>query len=279
MKLFPSAHEKLITSCVLAAVIGLAIGLIAGMTSNTDWKAALTLVSTFLGAFAAFQFQNHREAKKKLDDRVEAGNRGIFSIIRTFNSLRAFERDFIDPHRASQYRTLEILPAIGFDNHLEIDFGSLIHLVELGSPNLLGELSSYVNEVQATYALINARSKVHNEEAQRRLAEVLGDNYAEEEHSLESLKRILKWPLYHKLESLTDDLIVSVDSLVAGAPPLVKKLSDVYERNFPNHKVVRLAKQPLRFPRAKPITRPALPPFTLNALAYSKLSVRQVSDR
>lgn len=71
-----------LTGVLLGNFIALdkAPGWMPDMTSG-----AVTLLAAYLGARFAFQFNEHREIKRRTADQVAAGNQAIFALIKTYN--------------------------------------------------------------------------------------------------------------------------------------------------------------------------------------------------
>lgn len=240
MKIFPSNQEKLITVAILSAVTGLIIGLSAKLDIKEFVIASITLVAAFVGAYSAFLLQNAKQKSELTASRVEAGNNAIFALMRSYNTFLAFKKQFIEPNREDSARFVTIPPSVGFAGKADFNFHSLSYLFELEDPNILGELSSFQAEVQATLAVINERSHMHLNGVQPSLeakgflqgADIL----------LADLEAALGERLTVMMKQSTDQMIEGVESIVENSAALVERLHRIHMKNFKGHKILRMEK-------------------------------------
>jgi hypothetical protein len=84
-----------------------------------------TLAAAFFGAKYAFKLQLINHDQKVTKEQVEAGNKAIFELIRTFNQFYAIRNQLIEEHRNNSGRHLLILPMIGNIHIIQLNFDDL----------------------------------------------------------------------------------------------------------------------------------------------------------
>ena len=92
LKLFPTKHEKLIFTAIIAFCSGTIVGLLPGLDGKTVMAAVGTLVTAFSGAFFAFRLNEKREAAKSEQAELGAANRAIFGLIVSANKSAPLTR-------------------------------------------------------------------------------------------------------------------------------------------------------------------------------------------
>jgi len=243
MKIFPSNQERLITIAIVAFLSGIAIGLSAKLEAKEFFASVVTLVAAFMGAYSAFLLQNSKQKKEQTALRVESGNKSIFNLIRSYNTFLAFKKQFVDPHIDNPGRFVAIPPSVGFDGKSDFDFHSLAYLFELEDPNVLGELSSFQAEVQATIAVIQERSYMHMNGVQPSLEKV---GFVEgNDIAIGDIKNALGERLTAMMIQGTDQMIEGIDSILKDAETLIERLHRIHFKNYKGHKILRMEKMKL----------------------------------
>lgn len=245
MKIFPGENEKIIT----VAIVAFCGGALLGLGTEIDDKLAeillptvATLAAAFFGARYAFALQNNKREAEIALNRVEAGNRAIFQLANIYTKVCNFRDQFIEEHRKSTIRCVAIKPAIGLGQPIEIDFDSLVFLLQSKDPNILAELYQFQSMVYSAYELILSRSNLHAESVQPRLEE---EAASDPEHRVDTnkIRDILGERTYVTLVQNTDDMIESVDAVIADSDVLVKRLRRLLTQLFPGHVIIDFKKR------------------------------------
>lgn len=241
MKIFPTKHEKLITVAVLAFLIGMVLGLIAKVEAKDLFTGFVTLFAAFMGAYSAFALQNKKQERELSSSKVEAGNKAIFNLIRSYNTFLAFKKQFIEPFENEPGKFLAIPPSIGFEGKADFDFDSLTYLFELEEPNIVGELSSFQAEVESTISLIIQRSHLHMNGVQPAMEKA---GFIEgQDISSKQLRQILGDRLFTMMQQGTDQMIEGVESIVTDAEKLIERLHNIHMKKYIGHKVLKMQKR------------------------------------
>lgn len=202
--------------------------------------AAATLVAAFVGAWYAFKLQLAHVEQQKIREQVEAGNRALFALVRTYNQFAAVRNQFIEEHRHHAARHLLILPMAGSIKPLDLDFDGLAFLFDSEDPNLLGRLALFEEDVTSTLEVIEQRSRLHVEvvqptveELERRTGELMRFGEVEKELGTRHAKT---------LRMLTDFMVDGVDRVVSSADQHIEEMNAVLRDKFPGHKVIGMLK-------------------------------------
>lgn len=243
MNIFPGNNEKVITSIIIAFLLGAGIILISNIEEDTSkiiLSTIATLAAAFFGAYYAFSLQNQKQLEERNHLQVEAGNKAIFNLINTYNKFCNFRDQFINEHRNSSIRYVAILPAVGMTTFKEIDFDSLAFLFKSEERNILAELSMFQTEVQSTLAIIKERSDLHVNTVQPKLEDAAsGPN---KEIVLEEIRDILGERTYVTLIQGTDQMIEFTDIVIEDSERLIEKLRNILKDIFQDHVIVGMEK-------------------------------------
>ncbi|MEW5056527.1 MAG: hypothetical protein AB1Y25_02795 [Cycloclasticus sp.] len=240
MNMFPTKHEKLITIIIFSFITGLVLGLITKVDAKEIFIGLITLSAAFMGAYSAFALQNRKHERERTTAKVEAGNKAIFNLVRSYNTFLAFKKQFIDPFENDPGKFVSIPPSIGFEGKANFDFDSLTYLFQIGDPNILGELSSFQAEVEATIALILQRSHMHLNGVQPAM-EKSGVVDGQDIYS-NQLKEILGNRLFVIMVQGTDQMIEGVNSIILNAEKLIEKLHKIHIKNYKGHIILKMQK-------------------------------------
>lgn len=203
---------------------------------NTILGAAATLAAAFFGAKYAFQLQLESLKQKEVKDQVEAGNKAIFELVRTYNQFLAVRNQFIDEHRQSPGKHVFILPMAGNLHVMQLNFDNLTFLFDAADPDLLGRLALFQREVASTIDVIAQRSQLHVDVIQpavERLEEEVGEAI-----QLGQLEKALGKRNTQTVKMLTDFMIEGVDGLIAGSERYINELNKILKEKFRGHKIM-----------------------------------------
>tara|TARA_R110001583_G_C5659583_1_gene409518 strand:+ start:2873 stop:3646 length:774 start_codon:yes stop_codon:yes gene_type:complete len=242
--IFPGENERRIVIAILSFCVGLSLGLVAKI-SDVQFKdylpSVVTLVAAFSGAWAAYLLQRRKELEQRVEERVDAGNKAIFALMRCHNRFISIQRQAIDPFRQHPARFVAIRPIIGeMVCGLELDYESLSFLFKSKNPNMLNELSSTQAEVESTINLINQRSEIHFNYVQP-VADQAGFQNGQDV-TLNQINAALGHRLSETMKDLTDQLIEFVDLIVSDTEKVIAELHDLLKSEFKGHAIVKMEK-------------------------------------
>lgn len=204
----------------------------AVLTSTT------TLVAAFFGAKYAFKLQLINHEQRMVKEQVEAGNKAIFELVRTYNQFYAIRNQLIDQHRQNPGRHLLILPMIGNIHVIQLNFDDLAFMFDSKDPNLLGRLAMFQQEVATTIDAIVQRSQFHVEFIQAAAERI--EDQTKGLIYLDQLEKELGNRNTHTVKMLTDAVVSGVDKVILDAEKLTNELNTILEEVFPRHRIIKM---------------------------------------
>lgn len=202
-------------------------------------SAVATLAAAFFGARYAYKLQSEAAQREEVKARVEAGNRAIFELVRTYNQMLTIRKQFIDKHRDNDARHVFIMPMAGNVRSLSINFDELSFLFESEDPNLIGRLAMFQQEVAGTLDVMQQRSNLHVENVQPKVEEIEkrdGPNIP-----LETLERELGPRISQTMRMLTDYMVEGVDGVIESGSTHIDQLHRILKDKFPGHTVIGMS--------------------------------------
>lgn len=241
LKFFPTKHEKLIVIAIVAFCGGTIVGLLPGMDGKTVMAAVGTLVTAFAGAFFAFRLNERREAVKSEQSELGAANRAIFSLIRAYNYIAGYHKQYLAPFKGRPEAFIAIRPSIGNPNpDFKIDFDAISFLIPQGKVEILGELSEFEEVFSSFVELVRTRNHVHANIVQPAMeaagAVDGGDIY------LNEIEKALGDRLAATMRTLTEDLIETAEKGEKQSEHLIESLSEIMRDLYPGRTVIAMEK-------------------------------------
>ena len=239
------AENEVIVS-VLVFFIGFAVGgVLDGKSFDTVYTVILpavtTLLAAYLGAKYAFKLQAMKNIEELASSNVAAGNRAVFSLIRTFNRLKNIETQFIEPYKHDKAAFLQMPPVLGLiRDDISLDFDSISFLLETKHRNLLGEITVGFAKYQSAIDAINERSKLHINQVQPLLEKadfIEGQNY-----SFEHIEAALGKRLYITIKQSTDQVFEHTTDTLRFIEEVSGKLTKALQETFPGREIISLGK-------------------------------------
>jgi len=232
---FKSVVDLLVIGALVLFIIATAI-----WTQVSDlFTSVATLLSTFLGAKLAFNYQTNKEAAEEKQSRITAGNLTMFKIGTMLSQLLSYRIQIIDPHRNDPMRFLSMPPTVDrLGSISSIDFDSMSFLFESEERNLLGELSAAQSHYFSIGESIKDRSQYHRYEVQPLLNEagfVEGEMY-----SLEHIKEILGDRTFATIHKSTNEVIEHVDFCIASLDSIGSRLKKELKQVFPDDLIISI---------------------------------------
>lgn len=242
--IFPGEDEKRIVIAILSFCAGLSL-VLATKISSIEVKeylpSAVTLVAAFAGAWAAYLLQRRKELAQRIEERVDAGNKAIFALMRCHNRFISIQRQAIDPFRDHPARFVAIRPIIGeMVCGLNLDYESLSFLFKSKNPNMLNDLSATQAEVESTINLINQRSEIHYNYVQP-IADEAGFQNGQDV-TINQINAALGHRLSETMKDLTDQLIEFVDLVVTDTENAIVELHELLKSELKGHAIVKMEK-------------------------------------
>lgn len=219
-------------------IIGLCT-IIESKLAKSLFPALTTLFAAFAGAWYAFSLHAKKSEQDEAKINVKSANCAIFELVRWYNKLLAFKKQFLNEHIDNPCRQFYILPVAGMSQKRPmIDYDSLAFLVHSGNPNLLGTLSLAEQEVESTLDVISQRSQFHVEifqpkveELQKQIGSVLHP---------ENIEEALGPKNSQVLSVLKDFVIQGVEDSIATLVEQIDELRKNVISLYPEHNVVKL---------------------------------------
>jgi len=242
--IFPGENERRIVIAILSFCLGLSLGLVAkisGIQFKDYLPSVVTLVAAFAGVWVAYLLQRRKELEQRIEEKVDAGNKAIFALMRCHNRFISIQRQAIDPYRDHPAKFVAIRPIIGeMVCGLELDYKSLSFLFRSKNPNMLNELSATQAEVESTVNLINQRSEVHYHHVQP-IADKAGFQNGQDV-TINQINAALGHRLSETMKDLTDQLIKFVDLVVSDTEQVIAELHELLKSEFKGHPIVKMEK-------------------------------------
>lgn len=202
--------------------------------------AAATLIAAFVGAWYAFKLQLAHLEQRKTKEQVEAGNKAIFELVRTYNKFYAIKNQFIEEFRRNPARHVFIMPMAGDIKPLQLNFDTLAFLFDSEDPNLLGRLAMFEQEVASTLGVIDQRSRLHADIVQPTVEKL--ERESGPLMSIEQIEKALGTRYSKTLKMLTDFMVDGVDGVVQAAEHHIGEMNRILRVKFPGHKVIGMVK-------------------------------------
>lgn len=227
----------LLVAVCIAVGIGLGMIINAPTILQDDVSNPLaTLIAAFVGAWAAFRLQHQKELDDQRRARIAAGNRALFTLLQQANTLKLFQRDFIDPNRDHPGRHLQMQPVLPYEDTLHFEVNQLDFLATPKHQQVLFDLVLEESRYREAIKSINTRSTLHLEQIQPKLSAagiVHGQEYTGEQYH-----RDLGDFLYQHLRSTTDAVVFHVDTTVASLVAMKNRLRVALLELYPKERFI-----------------------------------------
>lgn len=217
------------------------IGLLSNLDSTTLANSIVTLVAAFSGAYFAFSFNQGREKSRKQEVDLASANKAIFVLIRSYNYVAGYNKQFIQPHKNAPEAYVAILPSLG-NSRLEftIDYDSISFLISKSKPEVLSELTEFEGLLSTITETMKARDHIHLNVVQPAMEKAGFVQGAPVE--LGEIDKILGDRTSTVLKSLTAELIDMTQHGESRCELLIQKLHDITTEIFPGAIVVKMEK-------------------------------------
>jgi hypothetical protein len=240
-KLFPSDHERTIFIAILSFCVGMSIGLLPGLDSKTIAGAVATLVAAFAGAFFAYKFNADREKQRKNEIDLASANRAIFTLIRIYNYIAGFNKQFLKPYVNSPAGYVAIQPSLGNSNpDWKLDYDSISFLISEKKSEILTELTELDELFIIFTETVRTRNHIHLNIIQPAMENAGITNGASV--SLAEIDKAIGDRNAGIMKGLTAELIDITNRGEEKSDLLIQKLHAIMVSIFPDRNVVRMEK-------------------------------------
>lgn len=244
MRVFPSSNEKVITLVIFAFGLGSGLGAFTianGVSGSLVFGAALTLISTFSGAWIAFSLESESRRKTTRKQQLEAANGLLFALHERMDLLSLFQRDFINPIRESDIKMVTMRPVANLQSpDSRLDITEIAFFFHPDKKSLLLTLKRTESQFQDAVNTIETRSNFHLDKVQPRLEAEGIVNF--DEISARKYQEVLGFRNFQILCDYTDFIIKQVDSCLEKGEKLRKELDVEFTGNFSAQEVFRFDK-------------------------------------
>ena len=240
-KLFPSNHERTLFIAITFFCLGMAVGLMPGLDAKTLAASLATLVAAFAGAFFAYKFNADREKQRKNEIDLASSNRAIFTLLRIYNYMAGFNKQFLKPYASNPAAYIEIQPSLGNSYpNLKLDYDSISFLISAKKSEILTELTELEELFTIFTETLKARNHIHLNIVQPAMesAGIVNGSSG----SLDDIDRIIGNRTSTIMKSVTSELIDITQRGEEQSENLIQKLHEIMIEIFPGKNVFRIEK-------------------------------------
>ena len=236
------AAETQVLIAVGLVILGLFIGVeingsYAKLLSDEILPSIRTIVSAFLGAWAAFSLQNHRNARESLDKKIGALNRAVFALSRQYSKMRNIDTQIIQPNRDHPAAFLQMPATHELEkDDIQIDFDSLSFILETSSRSIMEQVAIADASYRSALDALNSRSRLLLSEFQPLVEKnrILPGHVFDEAQ----MEKILGIRLYISLKQLGEQLIQSTSRALEQIEAASSRLSEFGKENLEKDRVI-----------------------------------------
>lgn len=226
-------------------------GLLKSLTLKEVVSAFWAPLSIFVGAWAAFSFNNRRAKRERIDDEVREGNLALSVLSQFCNQQAQYEKNYINPFKGNPDAWFRIMPGPPLDNGVSIELSkNKLSFLLQSSPTVWQQL---ILEEQRYYQIKGAIEERNNllAKAWEKLEETgikHGDSIA-----MSEVEKTIGPVLFHQLKNLGDALIDNVPLNVTSNLEASSALRTELIRSYPKRAFMAFS---LPSPEPPPIPAP-----------------------
>lgn len=216
-----------------------------------------TVLSTFLGAWLAFNFGKIQRDDERRKTEVAAGNRALFTLSLMYNGTAMYQKEIVEPYRGKPDAWLNLHVTTPLDEKPFFEIKELIFLLS-AAPSVFGDMFLEQQRYQQIVFITNEHRRLVLTEAWPRMEKAgltINDRRPDDE-----IRAILGPSVTTQLNVYTAAIIKNVDenekTLREVFEKLRKALKDVYpDEKFTNIKFPAVADKILKAPKPSFFTR------------------------
>lgn len=226
---------------IISFCSGVVVGLVPKLDGETIIGAIATLIAAFLGAFFAFRLNEKREEIKIQEEHLGAANRAIFTLMRAYNYIAGYNKQYIAPHKDKPEAYVAIPPSIGNSNpEFKIDFDSISFLIPLKKSKILGDLAEFEVLFATIIEVLKTRNHILANIVQPAM-EASGAKHGGDVY-LDEIDEVIGDRISNTMKSLTGDLIEIMELGEERSEHLMQQLHETMVNLFPGKNVIRMEK-------------------------------------
>ncbi len=192
--------------------------------------------SAFIGAWAAFKYQQHNQEQRKLDEQFAEGIKAQFIIYTQFNALLVFKKQKLDEYRDDSNRAFNMTPFSIHSEFPELDINALSYILKDGKPALLAEILITEQRFRTLLGTIEERNNYH-----RQLTKCFAESgYTNPETNVQEIESIVGIALCKSLSDLTDALYRFSDETLKNHLEVFEQLKQHLSHKFKGKNLLRI---------------------------------------
>ena len=201
-------------------------------------SALVTLSAAFVGAWSAFKLEDRARKRRTVEERIAAGNRAMFVLMRMFNELFVYQQRVLEPVRARDARSVLLLKNLSRNHEgLRFEVEKLSFLLETAHRQVLTELLIEEERFYTVVGMINKRSDMHLADVQPALEKAgIGEG---QDHSEVDVDLALGTRRFRTMQRLTADIFTHVDKNVISLLEMSKRLHSALSKLYPKARFIR----------------------------------------
>jgi hypothetical protein len=199
----------------------------------------MILLASFSGAWFAYRFQAKEKERDVIKKNISAANRAMFCVFQMLNSLRIFQKDFIDPCRERPDTFLMMLPVLPEDpKDFSFNFEELGFLLDTKYKKIMLDLFIEQQRYREAIKVINVRSIYHKNIVQPTLDKAgLKEGIG---YPINDVKIILGQIVFADIVNLTDQVIFHVDRTLLSLEEVKNTLLSAFKDLFPTASILNI---------------------------------------
>jgi len=232
-----ASRRAVIAAAVVAFLTGILIGSDPVNAPRLLIEFGGIVVSTFVGAWAAFRLQTQTEEAKTRAGNAGALRRAQFALVEQFNVLETLRRGHLGPLRADPNRDLLLGPLAFFYEIPSIDLSSLAFLLE-SSPNRLQTLLMCQNLWNSVIGLLRQQSREFRR-YQARMDEAVRAGLMAPREPPQKIRDLVGPEITGALRTLTDGLYEKLDQALEANETSFNNLAQQMTLQFPGERPLK----------------------------------------
>lgn len=205
---------------------------------NLDWgNIVSTLAAAWAGSWFAFRYNSGQEKLKKEIAEKNAANLALLRLARQCNVLALYKRDTLNPHRASEFRHVNInafVPGLHVSDRIDQD--SLVFLIERGRVDLLSTILLEDDRFETIMQNIHKRAEHHVAHVQPAI-EKIGTPIVRSADVAAALGS------RHDatMKNYTDNIYDQIDKSLTTLPECIRQFRDAMKGFYPGEKFTNVS--------------------------------------
>lgn len=216
-------------------------------SATAAWVQAIGSIGAIAAAAWVVQRQHlleeQRRSKEKVDAQVELINGAMLILFSQFNVLLTYQKQILDPERASPVRhfALPATQTLEYD-HWIVDWQKLAFLIELNGKDVLMDAMLAHNSFHSAIKSVNERVQFHRGEFQHRM-EASSLDFTKDVRAID-MANAAGPRITQTLIAATEDLYEQVDTAIKHLAHAAETAPNVLRDLFKGHHVIAFSRPP-----------------------------------